>query len=666
MSGGEPTPIRPDLADEIRDALDHPMDAPPLAQPGDPGPELGDGSDYERPQFPLGCPVTPLGIASDIDGSQRCYYLNWNGQLVGLEANNRHGKLGLVALFGPASQWLEINFPQWSAPVREQQGGKWVVVKESEIVGFDQAKAARALIEECVRRGIFDPAGKMRGAGAHRQRGGGLVLHCGDKLLASRHYATTGALRDWNWHDPGFYEGFVYTAAAPIPRPSHEPAHPKAAETLLKLLRTWNWKRPLLDPRFLLGAIGASLIGGALRWRPNVWITGGRGTGKSTLNGKDGVIEELLGNGLFRTGNTSAAAIRQSLQNSTIPVAIDEIEASDDNRRQTEVIELARIASSGDKMHRGGQDHRAHEFLLQSLFWFSSINIPPLKPQDRSRLAILELKPLEKGAAPPDLASYHLPQLGRALLRRMIDGFERLEATKAKFHAALSAGGHDNRACDQFGTLLACADVLLYDRAGPPDEEEVSEWAAMCRPDRMAEIADEVPDHVECLHRVLTFEVQARGGDEREVIGTWIGEAIAHAMAPLFARDDARLADADEKADKRLQQLGLKLVNPRPKGTGWGAQAFAHDEPGFLAVADSHQGLAKVFAGSAWQGGVWKRSLARYPGALERVDVKFGHVKSRAVLVPLWQFMDAEELPNASRKEACEAWLLEQNKGAEA
>lgn len=671
MSGTDPTPIRP--AEAIREALDNPQDAPMMAPAGDYGPELGDGDRRERPPFPPGCPVTPLGIASDIGGTQRCFYLNWNGQAVGLEANNRHGKLGLIALFGPASDWLEANFPQWSKPVREQIGGKWEIVKESEIVGFDQAAAARALIEECARRGIFDPAGKMRGAGAHRQRGGGLVLHCGNKLLASRHYATTGELRDWKWHDPGFYEGFVYTAAAPIPWPDHEPAHPASAEKLLKLLHTWHWKRRLLDPMLVMGAIGASLIGGALPWRPHVWITGGRGTGKSTLNGSGGVLDELFGAGQFRTGNSSAAAIRQSLQNSTVPVAIDEIEASDNNNRAIEVIETARISSSGDKMHRGGQDHQAHEFTLRSVFWCSSINIPPLKPQDRSRFAVVELKPLKdrplgrnETGEPPVLSDYHLPQLGQALLRRMIDGWARLEATKAKFHGALAAIGHDARACDQFGTLLACADLLLYDRKAAPDDEHVAHWATVCRPDRMAEIGDEVPDHIECLRRLVTSEVQARGGDEREALGTWIGEAVAYEVAPLLQQGDP--ARGDEKADKRLQQRGLKLVNAHRKASGeWGTRAFDCQAPGFLAVADGHEGVGRLFAGSKWQAGVWSQSLRRCEGAIERVDVKFAHGrKSRATLVPLWLVMDDDELPNASKREAAEAWLREHEKGAEA
>ena len=59
-------------------------------------------------------------------------------------------------------------------------------------------------------------------------------------------------------------------------------------------------------------------------------------------------------------------------------------------------------------MHRGGQDHTAHEFTLASCFQFSSISIPPLEPQDRRRLGILELRPFPVGAIAPDLAKFKL------------------------------------------------------------------------------------------------------------------------------------------------------------------------------------------------------------------------------------------------------------------
>jgi hypothetical protein len=668
-------PATPDT-DPIAAALDAPRPAPQFAREGDEGPELGGGR-YERPPFPAGCPVRPLGMSADIAGSQKCYYLDVNGQLVGLEAGNRHGKNSLIALFGARSDWLEAQFPQWSKPVTEydRKTQTSTVIKPSEIIGFDQAEASRALIEECVRRGIFDPAGRMRGRGAHALPQGGLVVHYGDALLAAKQHAD-GSIREFNWHECGLHGGYVYPAAEATPRPSHEGVSSKPAEKLLRLLTTWQWKRQLIDARFLMGWIGAAMVGGALKWRPNIWITGGAGTGKSTINGEEGVLDEIFGKGVFRTGSASAAAIRQSLKNSTVPVMFDEIEASADNRHVTAVVELARVSSSGATIHRGGADHQAHEFTLRSCFQFSSINIPPLQPQDRSRLGILELNPFAKNAVPPVLREWNLPEIGKQLQRRMIDGWYRFEDTLHAFQEALAARGHNRRACDQFGTLLACADLLLNDERAQDDE--IAEWAMMCSPERMAEISEATPDHEACLVHMLTHQVQARGGDEREALGSWIGRAVGLALAPLLG-DGAEGVSADQavRAMTRLQEMGLKLVNanwhpPQHDAKGdeikagrWGSEQYLSGSPGFLAVANSHQGLAGVFNGTTWQGGVWRQSLARTPGAIAS-ELKFGRIKARAVLLPLHVVLDESELPNASRPDAHAEWMMAQMKGAEA
>ena len=651
----------------IRDALDNPASVPILAQEGE---RRAERKGRDRKPFPPDCPVRPLGIKSSIDGKQTCYYLDVNKQLVGLEANNRHGKNGCVALFG-GEEWLEEQFPKWSKPTKD---------RPSEIIGWDQAEATAALIAECVRRGIFTAADKLRGKGAHRVGVSGLALHCGDMIYASTHRAT-GEVSGWRWEEPGLIHGFVYPGDTKIPRPHEDEIGPEAAQLLVAgsigrdglpgLLRTWNWRRPLLDPRLLLGAIGAALIGGALRWRPNVWITGGRGTGKSTLNGQGGVLDLLFGDGLFRTGNASAAAVRQSLQNATVPVLFDELEAEADNRRVDEVVKLARVSSSGDKMHRGGQDHSAHEFTLRSLFFFSSINIPPLQPQDRSRLAILELQPFGKDwGEPPNLEDYRLPELGRKLARRMVQGWPRLEATRLKYHAALAAAGHDGRACDQFGTLLACADLLLHDwdtADGLPDSEDVLEWADRCRPERMREISQEEPDYVRCLNHMLGAQVQARGGDERVELASWIGGALDHVMLPLLTSSGA--SQGDERADGRLMNMGLKLVNAKVLERGdkghavrWGSESFEADKPGFLAVAKSHAAIAQLLQGQVWNG-IWGDVLGRFPGAIDVRKVKFGRRGLAAVLVPLHFVLEESQLPAVSTAAATDEWFAGENEG---
>lgn len=630
----------------IADALDNPTRAPDMAEPGDPGPFFEDGKG-ERPPFPPGSPVQPLGVSSGLDGSQKCYYLDRLGQIVGLEAGNRHGKNSLIHLFGQDSWWLEKNFAQWSAPKTktDRKTGEEIVLRPAEIVGFDQAAASRALIEECVRRGIFDPAGRLRGRGAHALPGGGLLLHLGDTLLVLR-AKSKGGLREPEWADTGLFDRFVYPAASPIPRPWHQSTSLKPVTDLIALLRTWNWKRPLLDVRLLLGAIGQGFIGGALPWRSNVWITGDRGTGKSALNGRLGIVPRLYGEALFRTGQTSSAALRQSLRNSTVPVMLDEIEPSADNRKVTEIIELARISSSGDKVHRGGQDHQAHEFTLQSPFWFSSINIPPIEAADRSRLAILELKPFAENTKAPDFDAINFEDMGRQLQRRMIEQWPILQATKSAFHAGLAAKGHDSRGCDQFATLLACAHLLTDDDV--PDEEEVAHWAELCAPFKMAEVNDAMSDQEMCLRHLLTSSAQPKGNVDRQVISSLVGSAVAKAMNP---------DTLDHGEREWIEQLGLRIVNAKWNGTRWGAERFMpHAAPGYLAISAKHKALDDVFAGTKWQGGVYKQTLARVEGAIDGATVKIARVATRVVLVPLCALLDEEELPAMSKPDEVRAW----------
>jgi hypothetical protein len=637
--------------------LDAIQGAPQFAEQGDPGPELRDGR-YERPPFPPGSPVKPLGILSTIDGSQKCYYLDVHNEVVGLECANRHGKNGIIGLYGGQSAWLEANFPQWSAPRYEGRGKERTQVKPPEIVGFDQADASRALIEQCSREGVFHALGKLRGRGAHGTASRGLAIHCGDAILVTKQRAN-GTIKGFDYREPGVIEGFVYAGAEPSPRPWHDGVSHKPGQKLLKLLQTWHWRRALLDPRLLIGWIGAAMLGGALKWRPNIWITGSTGTGKSTINGQDGVLDLLFGNSILRTGNASAAALRQLLKNSTIPVLFDEIEASADNRKVNDVIELARVSSSGATIYRGGADHQAHEFTMRSCFQFSSINIPPLQAQDRSRLGILELLPFEGDVKPLALLDWGLPDLGRQLQRRMVDGWERFVRTLARFQLALAQNGNSRRAADQFGTLLAVADVLLNEESA--DDEELREWVERCAPDKIAEVTEATPDHQACLFHLDTSLVQSRGSEERETIGAWIAKAV-----------QAAIGEGSDKNDERLQQRGLKLVNARympaeyapdgspMRGARWGAERFAPRVPGFLAVAWSHRGLEELFQNTTWQHGVWRQALARIPGCLDSVMVRFGHASLRSVLVPLAALMDDDQLPEASRADALAAWMAEQ------
>ncbi len=625
----------------IAAALDAPIDAPQLAQDGDQRPFGGrdDDDDFDAPRVPKDCPVKTLGIGTD---GQTCWYLNMLGQLVPLGPRD-HGKNNLHALFSPKTHLLAKYWPRWSEPKKDRNGN---VVKESEIVGFKQDDASEALIAACGMSGIFDAQGRVRGRGAHRGAGRTLIVHFGDKVLVSKPVVVTRpGMGGAEWHDTGLIDGYVYPAAAPTPRPHHESGGIDQVESLVGLINTWNWRRGTLDAMLALGWIAQTTISGALSWRSHLFVTGGAGTGKSSFNGKDGLCDRLLGRGSVRTGNASEAAVRQILRAQTIPVIFDEFEPNAFNAHKlANVIELARVASSGGEVHRGSSDHKAAEFVLNSAFQFSAILTPAMEPQDRSRFAVLELDPLPADTRKLDLESANLPAIGATLARRMIDGWARWHDTYLAYHDALMATGHSSRSADTFGTLLAAADLALYDHT---DFAVVDDWAAKCAPAGMAEIADAAADHDRCLTHLTTTTMQARGSDARETIATWIGRAVADVTAiGAEGRDAATIQAAREK----LGEIGLKVVNTKrlaDDGSGrprFGAVEHIPGQPCYLAVAQDHRSLSEIFGTTKWQAGGWSQTLARSPAAIRGVKAKFARKSLTAVLVPIELVIDSSDV----------------------
>ena len=205
------------------------------------------------------------------------------------------------------------------------------------------------------------------------------------------------------------------------------------ALVVLPLLRKWNWARPQVDPVLMLGWIGVAFLSGALPWRPAVFVTGDKATGKSTLQR---VVKAILGDWLVQSVNTTAAGIYQKIGHDSRPVALDEMEAKANSTRSKAVLELARQATSGGVMLRGGDKHQGVEFEARSAFLFSAINAPPLEPQDLSRLALLRL--MKSTGDAPVIDEQRLALSGQMILRRLIDNWARLPAVKAAIEPFMS------------------------------------------------------------------------------------------------------------------------------------------------------------------------------------------------------------------------------------
>jgi hypothetical protein len=388
------------------------------------------------------------------------------------------------------------------------------------------------------------------------------------------------------WEDPDLIDGFVYPTAPAMPRPDIGAVGDDAGVQLLGLLRCWHWERPKIDPYLLLGFIAAAPFGGALDWRPHVWATGDSSTGKSTLEKK--LLAPLFDGLSLRTHDATEASIRQILGKQTLPVFFDELEAEANNDRAQRVIKLARLASSEGVIFRGGSDHQATEFVARSCFYFTSILMPAMLAQDRNRMAILELRSIPNGAREPMLERSAIVELGKQLRRRVIDQWDRYDATLSAYRRALAGAGHKGRGADQFGTLLAFADLLLYD--GPePEPEVLTDWAEALKASDLAETADNRSDAEDACEHLARWSLQLRGGDEPEPLTRFLERALGRRGAETIDVDQAR---------RRLENHGMKIVRAKPpaiEGKPWGAEdPQLGDEP-FLAIATSHEALQKIF-----------------------------------------------------------------------
>lgn len=575
-------------------------DAPVAGSPGD-----GDDGDGRGPlngdAVFKGCPVTPLGYDGDV-----YFYLDIADQL---RAVDNHSREKIASLFGGKTDILREPFPQYGKATDDEGKPK--------VIGWKQDTCRDALMRACLQRGKWSAMARVRGVGAWPAEDDGRppILHCGDVVIVEGE-----ALR------PGMIGERVYPAGVRQPRPWHDPVRGPGGpgEELLRVLRTWALSRGEADAKLLLGWVCCAMFGGALTWRPMIWITGGAGSGKSMM---DKLLAAVLGGetAVVQSSDASEPAIRQALGLASLPVLLDELESEAEGARAKAVIKLARQAASQGVILRGSADNKTvSEFKAQSCFKFSSILIPSMGDQDTSRLCVVELRPLPRDAVAPRIDRRSWGLVGRRLRRRILDEWPRWETTHERYRAALARAGHDARGCDQFGALLAMADMALME--GEPDTDSVEAAIVDITADRIAQRSDKHADWERCL-RFLGSQTTTR-----HINGAHV--TLAELVAAAADMTDGEPLGPRE-ANRELGRYGMRVMGRRKTAT--------------LMIANTHDGLRRLFAHSKWatepsQTGVWSQDVRRTPGARASSSANsFGGVPSRSWTIPIEAFLGDEE-----------------------
>lgn len=596
-----------DVVGEIARATGH-EDTP--AEKGRDGIDAGQWDGYPTARLPPNCPVIPLGL-----NGKAAYFVDTSGQLIAVTASE-WGKKMLLHLFAGYHNYLHWAWPKWSSPNAKGKTG-------FTINGIEVDEAMSCLLNAAQRKGIFSADERVRGRGAWKTAGG-MVWHAGDRIFRME----GGRLQT---SAPGEIDGIFYPNLFPCTSPWAEPVKPadSPANDILEALKSWNWERPGLDPILVLGWIGVAWLGGALEWRPHLFTTGDKGVGKSTLHA---LIKAIFGHTLLSSADTTPAGIYQAVKQDCLPVAIDELEADADNRRAKGVVTLARLASSGAVMHRGGAEHSGVSFTMRNGFFFSAINPPPLEAADKSRLAMLNLGRLDPRAVRKPLTINDAT--GRMILRSLMDGYAALgDATTPgtlvwKWREELREGGVDSRGQDTWGTLLAVAELMVgeagLESAGlPVCEGEPGYVGRMVAAHTANERSEAQENWVDCLDYLLGSSIDAWKDGERPTIGG----ALEH----WEAEDGWN----ERETNRRLSLVGLRVLSKIPGTEGTGK---------FLAIptlAAKAPSLAKIFERTKWGGGVWGNALKQAPKDVIFRDLgngqvcKINRITMRVLLVDL-------------------------------
>lgn len=466
--------------------------------------------------------------------------------------------------------------------------------------GYNIADARDALIEAASLRGNFAPE-SVRATGVWP----GAILNTGRQLSIKG-----------RTHLLGPHDGHVYAAGRALD--VGKPASDQQAKAVVDLLKTLRW-RDEASSTYLLGWLVLAPLAGMLQWRPNVWVCGESGSGKSWL--MKHIVRPLLGSSaLYVIGDTTEAGIRQSLGAAALPVVFDE--AEQDNVSAADRIErllalMRTTTQDGAEIIKGTTQHHSARFPLRTCFLLGSVVAGGLhRSADRSRITVLELLKDAGGVQFPHVkAALAEVKIGAPeILARMLSLEAVLRGNIATCTEAATAFFGDSRTGDQIGTLLAGA--ATFARGKPVTGASITQWL-----DGYASVSTEPDDAHECLDAILSISTRVLAQSERQTV----------------------------QVDRRLRELVGRLSDPR-HSDGTSAHGVLIDgreavralkvfglrvEDGRLWLANQNEDLVRELRGTAFARG-WATYLRRLPGAEDLGPKKFGHGNvQRAVAVPL-------------------------------
>ena len=418
-------------AEEVRDFISRfgaPWAKPAAAapEPTIPRERLSDPPDLspigDNPHFRI------LGTRGDFLVCQR----KKTGSLIDL-ANSALNRAGAYSQIAPKRWWEAL-------------------ISSPRITGAWREELTDALTRLAIERGVFD-YGRVVERGVFFAKDGHPIIHLGDRLHDPA---------DGRQYDLGHVADPIFKEAPPIPLPKRTKKGRAMLADLSAALQGYRFEGAG-DRLAFFGWMVAALIGGALPWRPHLWILGESGSGKSWLLRE--VVHKIFGEWSENIGKTTIAGLTRTIGSSGLPQLLDEAELTEGSQTGfwRDFSLILRLASDGVgaiiKADTGTQTSVVRT-RPRCCFLLSSISIPRRQRADESRCTCVRLK--SESLPAPEWA-----EVEKSIRRAMRNA----EAIRAEIvfnapgivgqikeaHALLIARGFETRASDQMSAIAGAA-----------------------------------------------------------------------------------------------------------------------------------------------------------------------------------------------------------------
>ena len=489
------------------------------------------------------------------------------------------------------SRLLEIANLGWWRTVRRgallTDGGNIRVTLAQDLVQHLSEEAGR-----------FDLA-TLRGAGVWRDGESQIVVNDGRQIVGQD--GKKSAFDAWK-------SEFHYVASdSRFPGLSGDGASDTDGRQLMALIQAQGWANRL-QAVCVLGWCLIAPFGGILRWRPHLWITGARGTGKSYV--LENIVDQLLGD--FRhtgSGKDTAAAIYRSLNQDAKPVRLDEMEpeVSTDAANIHNILTVARNSSSDVSARRTISDGNGIKtFITRSCFCFASIAIPEnLGGAIASRIVTADLLVAADQRAKIAETKRHIGCMSAPdkFRRRTFRALPQILADIEYLRSELLGVVGDQRQVDQLAPLLASAWSALS--ADPISCDGGKAFVAELTAEAAKVQTGTVADETRVLHHILSVRIPLFDGGVKPI-------------AELLATADSGQGGANDAADA-LSRVGIRFKEI-------GGQRF-------LAIATKSDAIKAALKDTVYAAGydqqVKRHKLCSTPNEAAQIRFKIGSVRAR-------------------------------------